>query len=257
VQEQEFRQAIESQGYAIVHGILPPDFIEPLKIELESAIRAEEDFRQRSRVPSHFGMVLLCSLYGGKLVEVLGLESLMQPFQWVLGEGCIIYAYTSSSMPPHGGNYSTRVHVDCPRIIPGYVTNIGATILLDKFTEENGATWFLPGSHTLSAAPSNEEFYAPAKRVIAAAGSVFYFNARLWHAGGRNETSQWRHALTINMCRPYMKQRIDIPRAMAHMDHLSYSQGIRQKLGFLSQVPASYDEYYASPEKRKFVQEHE
>ena len=98
MQKQQFMQAIESQGYAIIQGILPPDILEPLKVELESSIQAEEDFRQRSRVPSHFGMVLLCPLYGGKMVEVLGLESLMQPFEWVLGEGCIIYAYTSSSM---------------------------------------------------------------------------------------------------------------------------------------------------------------
>jgi ectoine hydroxylase-related dioxygenase (phytanoyl-CoA dioxygenase family) len=129
--------------------------------------------------------------------------------------------------------------------------------LLDDFTEKNGATWFVPRSHTVAEKPSDEEFYGTAKRLIAAAGSVFYFNARLWHAGGRNETSQWRHALTINMCRPYMKQRIDIPRAMAHMDHHSYSPRIRQKLGFLSQVPTSYDEYYAPPEKRKFVQNYE
>jgi ectoine hydroxylase-related dioxygenase (phytanoyl-CoA dioxygenase family) len=257
VQRQQFMQAIESQGYAIIHGILPPDIIEDLKIELESAIQAEEDFRQRSRVPSHFGMVLLCSLYGGKLVEVLGLESLMQPFEWVLGDGCIIYAYTSSSMPAHGTNYSARIHVDSPRLIPGYPTNMGATILLDDFTEENGATWFIPCSHRLAEAPSDEVFYAAAKRLIAPAGSVFYFNARLWHAGGRNETAQWRHALTINMCRPYMKQRIDIPRAMAHMDHLAYSQRIRQKLGFLSQTPANYDEYYAPPAQRKFLQKYE
>lgn len=250
-------QAIESQGYAVIQGILPPEIIEPLKIELESAIQAEEDFRQKSNVPSHFGMVLLCSLYGGKLVEVLGLDSLMQPFEWILGEGCIIYAYTSSSMPPHGENYSARIHVDSPRLIPGYPTNVGATILLDDFTEENGATWFVPHSHGRAEAPSDEEFYATGKRLIAPAGSVFYFNARLWHAGGRNGTGQWRHALTINMCRPYMKQRIDIPRAMAHMDHMAYSQRIRQKLGFLSQTPANYDEFYAPPAQRKFLQKYE
>jgi ectoine hydroxylase-related dioxygenase (phytanoyl-CoA dioxygenase family) len=198
--------------------------------------------------------VLLCSLYGGALLEILGEESLMAPFEWVMGEGCIIYAYTSSSMPPGAANYSTRVHVDCPRLIPNYLTNMGATILLDDFTAGNGATWFLPGSQTRAEAPGEEEFYADARRVIAPAGSVFYFNARLWHAGGRNETDQWRHALTLNMCRPYMKQRIDIPRAMAHVDLSGAPEKAVQKMGFLSQVPASYDEYYAPPGQRKYRQ---
>ena len=252
-----FVQQIETVGYAILKGILPLDLLAPLKQELSKAIEIEERYRVAHSVPSHQGMVLLCSLYGPNLVSVLGLESLMTPFEWILGPGCIIYAYTSSSMPPHGSNYSARVHVDCPRAIPGYLSNIGATVLLDDFTVENGATWFLAGSQTRTAQPSDEEFYSLGQRVIAPAGSVFYFNARLWHAGGVNQTQDWRHALTINMCRPYMKQRIDIPRAMAGLDHHTYSKRIRQKLGFLSQPPANYEEYYADPEQRTFSQQYE
>ena len=131
---------------------------------------------------------------------------------------------------------------------------MGATILLDDFTEENGATWFLPYSQNTLEKPNEEEFYKNGKRVVAKAGSVWFFNARIWHAGGNNLTDKWRHALTINMCRPYMKQRIDIPRAMAHMDLSNVSQQALQKLGFLAQVPANYDEYYVAPEKRKFKQ---
>jgi ectoine hydroxylase-related dioxygenase (phytanoyl-CoA dioxygenase family) len=223
---------------------------------LEAAIRAEEKLQQRYP-GAHGGMVLLCSLYGGSLIKVFDVDALTEPFEWLLGDGCIVYAYTSSSMPPGGGNYSNRIHVDCPRIVPGYITNVGATILLDDFTEENGATWFLPGSQVRAEAPSDDEFYRSAGRVIAAAGSVFYFNARLWHAGGRNLTTTWRHALTLNVCRPYMKQRLDIPRAMAHVDLTGVSTKALQKLGFLSQVPANYDEYYAPPGQRKFRQRYE
>jgi ectoine hydroxylase-related dioxygenase (phytanoyl-CoA dioxygenase family) len=124
---------------------------------------------------------------------------------------------------------------------------MGATILLDDFTEENGATWFLPGSHTRVDAPAEDEFYRDARRVSAPAGSAFYFNARLWHAGGRNETDEWRHALTLNICRPYMKQRIDIPRAMAHLDVSGIPEKALQKLGFLSQVPIAFREAMTSP----------
>lgn len=34
-------------------------------------------------------------------------------------------------------------------------------------------------------------------------------NARIVHSTGFNNTNQWRHALTLNTCRPYMKQRMD------------------------------------------------
>jgi hypothetical protein len=254
--KETFLRKIVSQGYAIVPNIVPQSLLTPLRSELEAAIRTEWELQQRYPAANE-GMVLLCSLYGGALLKLLDSEALLAPFEWLLGEGCIIYAYTSSSMPPHSTNYSNRIHVDCPRIIPGYVTNVGATILLHDFTEQNGATWFLPGSQTRPKAPREEEFYHDARRVIAPAGSVFYFDARLWHAGGRNETAYWRHAITINMCRPYMKQRIDIPRAMANIDLSGVSEKALQKLGFLSQPPASYEEYYAPPEKRTFRQRYE
>jgi ectoine hydroxylase-related dioxygenase (phytanoyl-CoA dioxygenase family) len=51
-----------------------------------------------------------------------------------------------------------------------------------------------------------------------------------------------------------MKQRIDIPRAMAQVDLSGAPEKALQKMGFLSQVPANYDEYYAPPAKRKYRQ---
>ena len=79
---------------------------------------------------------MLCALHGGAFLDLFDDERLMAPFNAVLGDESIVYAYTSSSMPPGGGNYSVRIHTDCPRIIPGYVTNMGATILLDDFSSE-------------------------------------------------------------------------------------------------------------------------
>ena len=102
-----------------------------------------------------------------------------------------------------------------------------------------------------------EEFFEKAKRVVAPAGSVFFFNARIWHAGGKNSTNRWRHALTMNVCRSFMKQRLDIPRMMAGIDTSGAPPKALQKLGFLTQVPASYDEYYAPAESRKYRQKAE
>jgi ectoine hydroxylase-related dioxygenase (phytanoyl-CoA dioxygenase family) len=160
------------------------------------------------------------------------------------------------SMPPRKTNYSHRIHRDAPssRMIDSYVTNMGATILLDDFTLENGATYILPGSHCMTDAPSEEQFLANAKRLVAPAGSVMFFVALAYHSGGANHTDRWRHALTINMVRPWMKQRLDLPRLMGG---IGASEKVRQKLGYLAQVPASYDEYYAPPEKRKYRQKAE
>lgn len=251
-----FAHEIATQGYSIVEGVLKPDFIERAKSELETAIALECEYHGGTEYQD-YGMVLLCPLYGGVFIELLALRELIDPFDLILGEGCIVYAQTSTSMPPKSGNYASRIHVDCPRVIPGYVTNMGALILLDDFTEENGATWFLPYSQTLTQPPSEQSFFRNARRLVASAGTVLYLNQRLWHAGARNSTDRWRHAMTISMCRPWMKQRIDIPRALEGVDLSGAPEAALQKLGFHAQVPACYDEYYLPPEKRKFRQKTE
>lgn len=249
-------EAIKTEGVVVVENVLEPELVVRLRIALEDAIQQEAAYH-KDHSHKDFGMVLLCALYDGVLREVCGDTRLMAPFECVMGDGCVIYAYTSSSMPPSNGNYSSRIHVDCPRIIPGYLTNMGATIALSDFTADNGATYYLPRSFERVTAPDDGEFFENARRFIAPAGSVMYFNARTWHAGGINNTDSWRHALTINMGRVWMKQRIDIPRALSHIDTSDLSQKALQKLGFLAQVPASYDEYYAPPEQRTFKQRYE
>lgn len=250
-----FSAAIRVDGYALLGGLISPAFAAQAKAELAEAIRREDEYHRRADHPDH-GMVLSCSLYGGIFTNLFDNRALMAPFESVLGEGCIVYAYQSSSLPPGDTNYSARIHKDCRRVIPQYVTQMGLTLLLDDFTNDNGATWFLPGSHTTGSPPDQGHFFSAGHRVIAPAGSGFYFDANLWHAGGVNHTDQWRHAITINMCRSWMKQRIDLPRAMAHhgSDVGSLSERARQKLGFHSQPPSSYDEYYAPPERRTFKQ---
>jgi hypothetical protein len=58
----------------------------------------------------------------------------------------------------------------------------------------------------------------------------------------------------MNVSRPWIKQRVDIPGVMRDFDQSLLSEVAKQKLGFYAQVPRSYDEYWAPPEKRTFRQ---
>ena len=131
---------------------------------------------------------------------------------------------------------------------------MGVLIPLVDLTLENGATYYLPESHNKEDKPEEDYFHKNCKRLIIKAGSAFYFNTRMWHSGGINTTDKWRHAITMNMCRPWMKQRVDIPGVMKGMDLSNFSDTALQKLGFFSQPPRSYDEYFAPVEQRKFKQ---
>lgn len=162
----------------------------------------------------------------------------------------IVYGYTSSSMPPSGSNYSHRIHVDCPRLIPGYRTNIGVILALDDFTEENGATYFLPGSFERAEPPGEDEFFAHARRLLPRAGDALLVNPRTWHYGGWNATAAPRHAITVNICRPYIRQRFDYPRLLGTELLDRVSPRLRRFLGYDVRIPASLEEYYVAPDQR-------
>lgn len=256
LEREGFIREFDESGFVVVTGVFNHDFMDALIPELESAIELEAA-RYGGEGFQDYGMLRACPVYGGHFLDVPGHEPYVKPFDWILGDTCYIYVYTSSSMPPSQGNYSTRIHVDRPHFIPGYTEAMGSLILLSDFTEENGATWILPRSHSRPDAPDESEFYSNAIRLIAPKGSVIYFHLRLWHAGGVNRSSLWRHCLGIGMVRAGMKQRIDLPRAMNNIDVSGLSDLALQKLGFYAQVPASLDEYYAPPNKRKFRQRSE
>ncbi len=241
--KEAFLQEFTANGYVIVEGIYSNEFLSELMPELEMA-KVKEAIINLANNQKADGTLLACPIYGGKFLDVLENKKFFEPFNWILGDTCIIWVYTSSSLAPNSINSTSRIHVDRPHFIPNYNEGVGSLILLDDFTEENGATWFLPGSHNTAVEPDEDYFYNNAKRLIAPKGSVFYFNLRLWHAGGMNTTNKSRNALGIGMIRPYYKQRIDLPRALEHIDTSNLSNMTKQKLGFFSQPPISLEEFY-------------
>lgn len=251
-----FNQTFHNFGSVVVENVFLQKDITNMK---EALIRAIDCEKKYHNIDNHkdYGMVLVCPIYDLIFCNIFDNLYFTNFINEILEESSIVYAYTSSSMPPSGTNFSGRIHVDCPRLIKDYITNIGVTILLDDFTTDNGATWFMPYSHDRLKKPTQEEFYKKSNRVLAPAGSVWFFNARTWHAGGNNESNAWRHALTINFCRPWMKQRLDIPKCIenSEINTNKISKVSKQKLGFHSQIPVSYDEYYVEPNHRKFKQD--
>jgi ectoine hydroxylase-related dioxygenase (phytanoyl-CoA dioxygenase family) len=170
-----------------------------------------------------------------------------------LGETSILYAYTTSSMPAGGTNYSNRIHVDSPRVIPGYISQMGVIVALDDFTEQNGATYLLPRSFELTTPPTEEDFLASAQRVLPRRGDLVVLNPRTWHLGGQNQTCEDRHAVTMSACRSFMRQRFDYPRLVGQdlVDELTPT--LRRLLGFNVRVPASLEEYYVPEDQRLYL----
>lgn len=242
-----------AKGYAIAPGVLAPDKIEEMRDLLIQAIKDQD--AKWAGAPNYIdhNMVHNLMLHAQPFVDLLSNPVMHAYLSAAMDPYCTLYAYTSSSIPAGGGgNYSSRVHVDSPRFIPGYPTNVGFIIALDDFSEDNGATYFLPGSHLSDRVPSDEEFFAGAQRALPKAGDGVIFNARTFHYGGRNKTNRDRHAVTLNVCRSWMRQRFDYPRLMPKKMVDAMDDVGKRFIGWNVRVPTSLEEYYVPPEQRLY-----
>ena len=210
-----------------------------LKAALEKAIQIEKSFHRESDDPCQ---VVCCPVYDDIFLNVLRGE-LFSVVDALLGEAAILYSYNNSTMLPGKGNFSSKIHVERSYSTGNYLEMLGMMILLDDFTVDNGATWYLPGSQRVDERPDQTDFYQKAERLIAPSGSVFLFHPRLWHAGGINHTAEKRHALSIGFCQPYMKQRIDLVALLAGQKK-DFSIDIKQKIGFYAKPPSTIADFY-------------
>ncbi|HYW52961.1 MAG TPA: phytanoyl-CoA dioxygenase family protein [Dongiaceae bacterium] len=243
---------IAERGYTVVPGVVGPGEIAALRAELERAIA--EDLARWSGNPHYRDahMVMNLMTRGEAFLRLLENPVIHAYASALLGPTCILFAYTSSSMPPGGTNFSRRIHVDAPRWIPGYPTNVGFTLALDDFSAENGAMSAMPGSHLAADAPSEAAFDAHAETLLPRAGDAIVFNARTFHRGGVNRTDRPRHAVTMNVCRAYMRQQFDYPRLVPEELVAKLGPVGRRFLGFDVRMPASLAEYYVAEDERLY-----
>ena len=124
----------------------------------------------------------------------------------VLDQGLLVSSLSSIAIGP--GESPQPIHADdqvipLPKPHPPTVCN--TMWALTDFTEANGATRLVPGSH-LGPLPRPESTY----ETIAAEmprGSVLVWHGSLWHGGGANTTSERRVGIAMNYCAGYLRQQ--------------------------------------------------
>lgn len=242
---------IQTRGYSILADFIGPAECLALKRGLTHALDTYKSRgTERSELDRYLIHDLLCQdIMFGRLLEDSRLQRLLAP---LLGDFWVLYAFTSSSLPPQGNNYGSRLHVDSPRLVPGYAFNIGVIWALDDFSSENGGTHVLPGSHHIETAPTPEMFARDSVQLTCRAGALIIFHARLFHRAGDNRTDAWRHSLTMNACRSYMKQRMDWVRFIPDSISRELDSQARRILGFDTRVPTCLDEFFVPESERLY-----
>ena len=224
---------IAERGYTILEGVIAPDLADDLLADLD---RLHHDLAVQPAENSFEGQHTLRVynlLVHGEVWQQVPLHDAVLPVvEGVLDRGCLVSSLSSITILP--GETAQPIHADdqlipIPKPHPPTVCN--TMWALTDFTEANGATRLVPGSHL---APDNPVYGGEYETIAAEMpkGSVLVWHGSLWHGGGANRSDDRRVGIAMNYCAGYIRQQenqqLGIPVALAR----TFPKRLQQLLGY-------------------------
>jgi ectoine hydroxylase-related dioxygenase (phytanoyl-CoA dioxygenase family) len=160
---------------------------------------------------------------------------------YLLSSNLAINVHPGETPQPFHSDHTQIPH--CPRTEINGISTIWA---IDAFTENNGATEIIPGSHLLnddqitnSTIPdshilNDDEVVSEhsAIKVVMPAGSVIVFHGSLIHRGGANNSRTTRLAITPQYCQPWLRQLENMVLAVPPDSAKHLSRRVQELLGY-------------------------
>ena len=225
---------LERDGYTVLPDALDRELALALRIDVERlerelAVEPAENLFEGLRTRRVYNLLARGKVYE-RAVEhdrILGL------LEGLLGKGFLVSTVSSIAIEP--GEAAQPIHADDMLIpLPRPHLPLTSTVMipLTDFTEENGATRVIPGSHRREAVPEMLKPYDDAIPIPMSCGSALIYNGSLWHGGGANRSGARRIGLAIGFCVGWMRQQenqqLGIPREIAK----GFSPRLRKLAGY-------------------------
>ncbi len=218
----EETETLENEGYLALGQLLSPVQLKDVNDRIDQLIRSEgedagsELFDSKYiRHPKEAGADRLADLVNkGAIFDIFYTHAkVLAGIEAVLGHQFKLSSLNYRAAKP--GQGLQKLHVDYGNAVADGEYKVCNTIwLLDNFTENNGATRIVPGSHKLKVLPNEvmedpELCHADEIKIIAPAGSVFIFNSHVWHGGTTNRTDSYRRSIHSYFCTSDQPQQLD------------------------------------------------
>ena len=226
--------ALRQTGAAVVTNVLDADIVDACDAEMRPEFDArgklqEDDFNGYStlRISGVLG-------YAPTTARMIGDPWVLAVADAILKPNCQAYRIGSTTgieiLPGEGHQVLHRDDSIYPLRLPGVETQIGVMWALNDFTEENGGTRVVLGSHAMSVADDE----APGEPVQAAMpkGSVLFYMGSLWHGGGANRSDAPRMGLINTYALGWLRQEVNQYLAVPPEIAIQYDEIIRRLLGY-------------------------
>lgn len=211
----EVVERLERDGYAVLEGYLGADDVAAKKADLARVLATNPTGRndfEGFATQRIYALFAKTRTFDAQATDPLICGVLEQ----VLGPGFQLSAPVGISIGP--GEKAQPVHTDdgvypIPRPHKHLVVN--TMWALDDFTERNGATVVVPGSHLWGPGerPTKDSLFV---RAVMPAGSVLMFVGSIFHGGGANHTDEPRLGVILEYCagwlRPQENHVLGVPK---------------------------------------------
>ena len=226
-------EEIRDRGYTILENAIEPELIGAIGADLER-LEKELGIGTGKNPFEGFKTVRIYNLLvHGETFERIPVHPAVLPVvEGVLDRGCLISSLSSIAIG--SDEVPQPLHAD-DQLIPlpkPHVPLVCNTIwAITDFTEANGATRLVPGSHTADRSPNPFE---PHETVAAEmpAGSVLVYHGSLWHGGGANTTSERRVGIAMNYCAGWVRQQENQQLGIPHEIARRFSPRLRELVGY-------------------------
>lgn len=224
---------IAEHGYTVVPDAIEPDLVDEL---VEVLGRLEHDLAvkpARNRFEGTSTIRIYNLLAHHPVFQRVPVHPHVLPVvEGVLDAGCLVSSLSSIAIDP--GELPQPIHADdqlMPIAKPHVATVCNSMWALTDFTEANGATRIIPGSHLADHSPAYGQHYDTICAEMPR-GSILVWDGGLWHGGGANVTDHRRRGLAMNYCAGFIRQQenqqLGIPLATVG----GFSPELRELCGF-------------------------
>ena len=191
VQAEQNEKELDDKGFTVLPGVIDAEWLEALRARFEELCEAKGP-QAGIEVDQESGTRRLADLVNkGEVFDpVYTNPKVLAAIYHVIGRDFKLSSLNARDALP--GEGLQGLHTDWSLDYDGRFHVCNSLWILDDFTEENGCTRLVPGTH-LGKHPSNvlEEPQAPhpeEELLVAPAGTVAVFNSQTWHGGTLNRT---------------------------------------------------------------------
>ena len=232
MQTAEHLQRIRTDGFTVIERLIDRSQIDTIKQELAPWLHGEHYGRNdfEGFFSERVYALLAKTPSVAQLVEhpdVLAIVDELLPPNYLLSAALAINVHPGENAQDfHGDDSAGGFAMRRPRPMQG----VSAIWALDEFTNDNGATEVVPGSHLWGEdrVPTQRD----AVKALMPAGSVLVFAGNLLHRGGANTGQTIRLAITPQYCAPYMRQIENMVLAVPPKIAAQYSERVQALLGY-------------------------